>query len=112
MKKVVTIQEISSISSKDKGNLTIEENNLNDEFYLKNYKTLKLKYQQREQRKEGKEREEVILKSSLKKPKTPGLGIRGMVHLSPLHVNDINNVSDIIHRVTLQSGLSSFCSSF
>jgi hypothetical protein len=50
------------------------------------------------------------LKSALKKPKTPGLGIGGGVHLPPLHVDDINGVSDIIHRVTLQSG--GYCSSF
>lgn len=46
------------------------------------------------------------LKSALKKPKTPGLGIGGAVHLPPLHVEDVNGVSDIVHRVTLQSGLS------
>jgi hypothetical protein len=44
------------------------------------------------------------LKSALKKPKTPGLGIGGAVHLPPLHVEDVNGISDIVHRVTLQSG--------
>jgi hypothetical protein len=44
------------------------------------------------------------LKSALKKPKTPGLGIGGSVHLPPLHVEDVNGISDIVHRVTLQSG--------
>jgi hypothetical protein len=50
---------------------------------------------------------DVRLKSAFKKPKTPGLGIGGGVHLPPLHVEDVNGVSDMIHRVTLQSGLRS-----
>lgn len=38
------------------------------------------------------------------KPKTPGLGLGGAVHLGPLHTEDVHCVSDILHRVTLQPG--------
>jgi hypothetical protein len=43
----------------------------------------------------------VPLRSALK---TPGLGIGGSVHLRPLHVDDKHSVSDMLHRVTLQTG--------
>lgn len=46
----------------------------------------------------------VPLRSALKTPKTPGLGVGGAVHLGPLHTDDVHRVSDMLHRVTLQPG--------
>ena len=45
------------------------------------------------------------LRSAIKTPKTPGLGIGGSVHLGPLHVEDTHRVSDMIHRVALIPGM-------
>lgn len=38
-------------------------------------------------------------------PHTPGLGISGSVHLSPIYMDGNHVITDIIHRITLQSGL-------
>lgn len=111
MKKRVSIQDNSSDIS--------EEASIMNEFYQSNggFQHLKSKKgHTRISKKEGNDitksssqqeikKSQKELKSALKKPQTPGLGIGGVIHLPPLHVEDVNNVSDIIHRVTLQSGL-------
>ena len=37
-------------------------------------------------------------------PKTPGLGIGGVVHKSPINVDDFHTVNSVMHRVSFVSG--------
>ena len=37
-------------------------------------------------------------------PHTPGLGIGGVVHKSPINVDDIHTVNSVLHRVSFVSG--------
>jgi hypothetical protein len=42
---------------------------------------------------------------NLNPPPTPGFGIGGSVHLTPINMDDTHVITDILHRITLQNGI-------
>ena len=90
--------------------ISAEENEILDSFFENDFQSIRSKHRVRKR-----QSNKLLSDSSVSTitssnssaslhPKTPGLGVGGVTHLSPLHVNDIHNVSNVIHRVTFQSG--------
>lgn len=93
-----------------RGIISADQDEILDSFFDNDFQSLRSKHIRKRQNYKAPSSDTSISSIASSKssaslhPKTPGLGVGGNVHLSPLHVDDIHNVSNVIHRVTFQSG--------